>query len=336
MAELATRRAKTENIRQLISSPAMQMQIKMAAPKHLTADRITRIFMTSIQRTPKLADCTPQSLLGAMLTCTQLGLEPDSASQMAHLIPYKTTCTLIVGYKGLMALARRSGDISSLDARAVYVNDDFVYEFGTSPKLKHIPDLGSADRAPTDIIAVYAVAIMKDGGTQFDIMTRADVDVIMKRSQARADGPWITDWAEMARKTVMRRLCKYLPSSPELSQAVTLDEQAERGMNQNIDFLDVDVIALESTDSAEPKNPKTLEDLTPKDAKPPRQVANDQVETLKAVQAAREKITKLFSNIPAEKQKNFLENCNLASIDEVGSITKVEDLQSLHDALLSA
>ncbi len=340
MPPLTTIQQKTENIKTLMSSKAMQHQIALAAPKHLTADRITRVFMTSLLKTPKLALCTRESLMGSMLTCTQLGLEPDSAAQMAHLIPYGDVCTLIVGYKGLMALARRSGDIRSLDARVVYEDDYFEFEFGTAPKLKHVPDLLSDKRDPENIECVYAVAIMKDGGTQFDIMTKKDVNLIMARSKASAKGPWVTDWPEMARKTVIRRLCKYLPSSPELSQAVTLDEQAERGISQNIDFLDLEPAEGEPEAKGPPES---LEDLTPDPApkakaktKAKATSPNPQVEQLAVIEKIRAGLAADFAKLQPDQQKTFLRTCGLEAIERVAMEADVSVLESFRDAMMSA
>lgn len=253
MSQITTIAKKTANIRDLLIK--FQPQIALVAPKHLTADRIVRIAMTSIQQTPKLADCTIESLLGSVLTCTQLGLEPDSASGRAYLIPYGKTCTLIVGYKGLMDLARRSGEISALEARVVRKGDTFTYQYGTTPSINHIPNLDSGG----EMIAVYAVAQFKHGGFQFEVMSRADVLKIKSRSPAGGGGPWVTDFDEMARKTVMRKLCKYLPSSPELQTAVSLDERAEQGIPQGIDFVDIQATSRPAEDDEK----KTLDSLVP-------------------------------------------------------------------------
>ncbi|MHC4511458.1 MAG: recombinase RecT, partial [Planctomycetota bacterium] len=250
MGQIQTAKQKVANVRALLTGDAVRNQIAMVAPRHLTPDRIIRIAMTSIQRTPKLLDCTPESLLGSLLTCTQLGLEPDGAAGRAYLVPYKTTCTLIVGYRGLMELARRSGDIKSLEARIVHENDKFEFEYGSAAGVRHVPKL--ADRGKP--IAAYAVAVLKDGGIQYEVMSADEINAIRDRSKAANDGPWKTDWSEMARKTVMRRLCKYLPSSPELSQAVTLGDEAEAGIPQSVAFVDIEPAKSE---------PKQLDDFVP-------------------------------------------------------------------------
>ena len=260
MTQLATRQQKVNTLRGFLSLESTRNQIGMVAPKHLTVDRITRIMMTSVQRTPKLLECTQTSLMGALLTCTQLGLEPDSVSGRAYLIPYKDQCTLIIGYKGLMELARRSGEIVTLEARIVYEGDLFDYEYGTTAAITHRPQMDAEERKPK---AAYAVAHLKEGGVQFEVMSHAEIEAIRSRSSAATKGPWVTDWTEMARKTVMRRLCKYLPSFAELSQAVALDELAERGIPQNLEPI-VAESAAPSTEPLPAPVSTSLEDLAAK------------------------------------------------------------------------
>lgn len=255
MSQITARTEKMDTIRKWLQHPDTKRQVGMVAPKHLTPDRILRIAMTSVVRTPKLAECTPESLVGCVLTCTQMGLEPDGVSGRAYLIPFKDKCTLIVGYKGLMDLARRSGEIAALEARVVRKGDKFSYQYGTAPKIEHVPNLDDEG----DMIAVYAVAQFKHGGFQFEVMSVGAVRKIKATSKARDDGPWITNFDEMARKTVMRKLCKYLPSSPELQAAVSLDEKADQGIPQDIDFVDVDGTSTPAPDNGK----KTLDDLVP-------------------------------------------------------------------------
>ena len=198
---------------------AMKPEIARALPKHLNPDRVARIAVTVMRRTPKLAECTPASFLGALMTCAQLGLEPGPLGH-AYLVPYGQEVTFIAGYRGLVDLARRSGQVQSVSARVVREPDDFDYEFGLEPKLHHKP-AGSTGA----VTHVYAVIRYKDGGYDFDVMTVAEVEAVKARSKARNDGPWKTDYAEMAKKTVLRRLLKTAPMSVEYQQAVSNDEQ---------------------------------------------------------------------------------------------------------------
>ena len=213
---------------------AMKPEIARALPKHLNPERVARIAVTVMRRTPKLAECTPASFLGALMTCAQLGLEPGPLGH-AYLVPYGQEVTFIAGYRGLVDLARRSGLVSSVQARVVRDGDDFDYAFGLEPRLEHTP------RADVDkpVTHVYAVIKLKDGGVDFDVMTKTEVDAIRKRSKASGSGPWITDYAEMAKKTVLRRLLKTAPMSVEYQQAVANDEQTRTSVS--LDGIDLNV-----------------------------------------------------------------------------------------------
>ena len=135
----------------------------------------------------------------------------------------------------MIDLARRSGQVVSLDARAVYEGDKFDVVLGLDSRIDHVPDWQNANRTdPKKLTFVYAIAKLKDGGYQFEVMSRAEVDAIRARSKAKDDGPWVTDYAAMAIKTVVRRLFKFLPVSIEMQTAIGLDEQADAGVNQQM------------------------------------------------------------------------------------------------------
>lgn len=228
---------KMQTIRTLLERA--KPQIALALPRHLSADRILRIAMTSVQRTPELLACDQVSLLGAVIQSAQLGLEPDGVLGHAYLVPFKGKVQLIPGYKGLIDLARRSGQLSTIFARVVYEKDQFEYAYGLNERLDHIP---SNDEDPGDITYAYAVAKLKDGSQQFEVMSRREIDAIRKRSPAANNGPWVTDFSEMCRKTALRRLCKMLPASVELARAVALDERAEIGLPQQLeDIVDAQI-----------------------------------------------------------------------------------------------
>ena len=224
----------------MLLSPAFKNQMAMALPKTLTADRLTRIVRTEFRKTPALLRCDQQSLFGAVLQCAALGLEPGSALGHCYLLPYGKTCQLIIGYRGMIDLARRSGQIVSLSAYVVHEADDFHYELGLHPDIRHTPS-PSADRGP--VIYVYAVAVLKDGGVQFEVMSRAEVESVRSRSKAGKSGPWVSDWDAMAKKTVIRRLFKYLPVSIEAVRATEIDERTDRGETlTEQDWLDAEYI----------------------------------------------------------------------------------------------
>jgi recombination protein RecT len=219
---MSTTLAKTSDIKSLINSDAMREQFARALPKHLSAERFARVAITALSRTPKLAECTPASLMKCLLDLSAMGLEPDN--RKAHLIPYGKEATLIIDYKGLIELIRRSGDVTSIRAETVCENDSFSW---TNGQVNHAIDW----RKPRGgVQAVYAEAVMKSGEKQTAVMTHEEVEAIRKRSRAGNAGPWVSDWAEMAKKTAVRRLSKMLPLSSEVMQHVERDDDQFAGM----------------------------------------------------------------------------------------------------------
>jgi recombination protein RecT len=205
-------------------------------PRHLTADRMLKVALTSINKTPKLLSCTRESLMMSIMQAAELGLEPGGALGEGYLIPYGNQCQFIPGYRGLIALARRSGQIISLEAHVVHTKDAFTCQLGLNPSLEHTPAWEEVD--PGALRFVYAVAKLKDGGTQFEVMSKVQVDNIRARSKASSSGPWVTDYEEMARKTVVRRLFKYLPVSVEMAQALEIQASTEAGEFVTLDGID--------------------------------------------------------------------------------------------------
>ncbi len=226
MSQALTRPGQNRDIRSVLEK--MSGQFAMALPKILSVDRFLRIALTSVNRNPKLLACTQESLLACLMDCAMLGIEPDG--RRAHLIPYKDKCTLVIDYKGLAELVRRSGEVSALKAGIVYPGDEFEYQFGTGAFLKHRPKL---DRGESEPIAVYSYVKLKDGDEDFDVMGIKEVEKIRDRSQGyrfsvsqgRHDNPWMTDFDEMAKKTAFRRHSKWLPLSPELREKIEKDDE---------------------------------------------------------------------------------------------------------------
>jgi recombination protein RecT len=223
--------------------------MQMVLPKHLTADRLIKIALVAVSKTPKLMECSQESILQSVMTAAQLGLDCGGALGSAYLVPFvknskdksgnwhrSTECQLIIGYRGMIDLARRSGQIVSIESRIVWEHDVFEIEYGMEMKLRHVPTL---DEEPGKFRLVYAVAHLRDGGTQLELMTKAQIDAVRSRSMAKDNGPWVTDYAEMARKTVVKRLFKYLPVSIELAEAVDVDNTSEFGANQFGDGIDI-------------------------------------------------------------------------------------------------
>lgn len=218
---------------QLIES--QKAEISRALPKHMDADRLARIAITVIKQTPALGKCDPLSLVGALMTASQLGLEPGPLGE-AYLVPFGNQVTFIPGYRGLIKLAWQSGQLSTIDAHVVYANDDFDYAFGLDARLEHKPRLAGRG----DPVAVYAVAKFKNGGHAFEVMSVEDVEKIRMRSKASRNGPWVTDWDAMAKKTVIKQLMKFLPLSPELHNVATaanLDETTRTDLGSAVDEI---------------------------------------------------------------------------------------------------
>lgn len=238
----------------VVRSPSFQKQMALAMPKSMTPDRLTRIVMTECRKTPALMKCAPESFYGAVLQCAALGLEPGSALGHCYLLPFgngkdksgRPNAQLIIGYRGMIDLARRSGQIISLQAWTVHAQDTFNYQLGLNPDIEHVP-ASVADRGP--VTHVYAVAKLKGGGVQFEVMSRAEIEKIRSASKAGNSGPWSSHWDEMAKKTVIRRLFKYLPVSIEAVRAVEIDEKTDRGeATTDQDFLDAEFIEKGNVD----------------------------------------------------------------------------------------
>jgi recombination protein RecT len=206
------------------------------ATKHLTPDRLVKLAMVAASRQPQLLDCTPTSILQSVMTAAQLGVDcSGGVAGEAYLVPYRNSkngkreAQLIVGYRGLLSLARRSGELDTLEAHVVHEKDEFECSFGLEPVLRHKPNLLLED--PGKLLIVYAIARLKDGGRQVEVMTRYQVNAIRARSKASNSGPWATDFEEMARKTVVRRICKYLPMSVELATALDHEDRVEGNLS---------------------------------------------------------------------------------------------------------
>jgi recombination protein RecT len=222
--------------------------IDAAVPSGMSSTRFMRVCLTEISKNPKLADCTKQSFLGAVMTAAQLGLEFGPLGQ-AYLVPYRDTCTLIIGYKGMIDLARRSGQLQSIVARPVHQLDEFDFVYGSVEDVTHRPYMGG-DRGP--VVAYYGVARLADGGQVIHVMSPADVDKFRRRSATQKNepsGPWVTDFDAMACKTVIRRMAPWLPMSVEAAQAIETDEQTinwtgtETVAAQDDQIVDADIVA---------------------------------------------------------------------------------------------
>lgn len=206
---------------------AMEGEIKKALPSVITPERFTRMVLSAISVNQQLASCTPASFLGAMMSAAQLGLEPNTALGQAYILPYsnhgKLEAQFQLGYKGLIDLAYRSGEVEVVQAHVVYENDEFECEYGLEPKLTHTP----ADKNRGEPIKVYAVFKTKSGGYGFEVMSMEDVrNHASKYSKSfnSSYSPWKTNFEEMAKKTVLKKVLKYAPLKSDFVRGITQDE----------------------------------------------------------------------------------------------------------------
>lgn len=202
-------------------------------PTVCTPDRFARVALTCLRKNPKLsaAIMTQQGRLSVaeqFMKCAELGIEPDG--RRAYLIPYKNEVQLIIDYKGIAELAMRSGKISNIHADKVCENDEFEYDVGMI--VKHRIDF---KRERGKAYAYYAIVTFKDGTKKCEVMSKQEIDGIRRRSKSAGNGPWVTDYDEMAKKTVFRRLSKWLPLSPEMQKVLDIDDEDFRKGHQIVD-----------------------------------------------------------------------------------------------------
>lgn len=248
-APVAKPKTKAPIIVQQVLSDQFKKQLALAVPKHLNADRMARIAATEVRKNKALLNTEPTSFLGSVMQAAQLGLEPGSALGQAYLVPYGNQCQLIIGYKGMIDLARRSGQVLSLNAYAVREGDDFNFQLGLKPDIHHVPSL-EADRIKKPITYVYAVATLKGGGYQFEVMSRAEIEAV--KAKAKSKNIWNSYPDEMAKKTVIRRLFKYLPVSIEALEITNADAKREAGEKvEPDDVINIEAVSVEDFEDGE-------------------------------------------------------------------------------------
>jgi recombination protein RecT len=304
MAELTPIQKRAATISALIKQK--MPYLRNVIQKGIDPERFAKVAITVISKSERLLLCTPQSLMGCLLQSAQLGLDLDPALGLAYMVPYKTTATFITGYQGLMELARRTHGVSRITARGVFEGDEFDYELGTSDWIHHKPVMG--ERGP--LVYVYAIAHLvppsimqgqrgKSGAWEFTpsaatvefvVLSKGEVDRFRSRSRAANDGPWVTDYNAMAMKTAVRRLATWLPKSPQLGQALRLDDQADRDEPQDFGDLTIDL-----NDAPETPAAPALDRLTA--SLPPAQTSVDDAQ-LKAA-AERQLREKAYEKVKA-------------------------------------
>lgn len=348
MGQLATKSEKVQQVEHLLKN--LRPGIRDALPAHMTPDRVLRIALTSIRKVPKLLECTPESLCACLLTCTQRGLAPDSSSQHAHLIPFKdkntgtTVCTLIFGFKGLMDLALRHKDVLSFHVpQAVYEQDAKEYELGLEPKLVHKP-AASADRGK--IVAFYAVARLANGEKPFVWMWLHEVEKVRDAVYQWQKKPWKDHFEAMGLKTVVRRLCKWLPATPDLERALRMDGQADAGVEQELDVSFVDVAGTSA-----PSGPKSLEDMVPNQPEPKRrgrpkkdpepaeqptaeQEASPSDDQPHDPELLRKGIAATWQDMPPTRYPDALKAAGLEKYSDINTLTDAKRLREIYDCFL--
>ena len=201
----------------------MRDRVAMVLPKHLTAERIISMAATTIAKNPKIADCSPASLLGSVMQASILGFPPVEALGYCYFVPYKKQIQFQIGYKGFIELARRSGKIKMVYAEVVREGDDFDVDYGLTPNLKHKPKF-DIDKP---LKFVYAVCHFSDGGYNFVVLSRGDVERLRMRSpmqDANPSGAWFTDYDAMAKAKALKQLAKYMPLNIDQQEAIATDE----------------------------------------------------------------------------------------------------------------
>lgn len=223
-------------------------KMKSVLPAHITPEKMSRLALGEMRMNPKLreaAQANPESLVSAMMSASQCGLEIGGAKGHGYLVPFWNNKTkrmeiqFIPGYRGLIDLSRRSGQVSSISVHVAYEHDEFDMVLGIDERLTHKPKLDGDRGAPR---LVYGVARFTDGSHHFDWMPIGEVDAIMRGSQSKGEwGPWKDNKPEMIRKTMVRRLTKYLPMSSErLEKAIEASDSFDSGQTIDGDFTFVD------------------------------------------------------------------------------------------------
>ena len=242
---------------------SMEGQIAKALPSVITPERFTRMVLTAMSTNKDLQLCTPNSFLGAMMQAAQLGVEPNTPLGQAYLIPYKNQgtleCQFQLGYKGMIDLAYRSGEVKDIQAHEVHENDTFEYELGLEPKLKHIPAMSNRGA----VIMYYAIFHTKDGGYGFNVMSVDDVQEHAKKyskSYGASFSPWKSNFDEMAKKTVLKRCLKYAPIKTEFARSISADETIKTTIAADMaeqvdetDYIDAEVVDKDSPEVIEEK-----------------------------------------------------------------------------------
>lgn len=242
-----------------LNSTAFRNQLAMALPKHLDTDHFMRSALSEFRLNPNLQKCSVESILGYFMQAAMAGLEPASTLGQCYAVPFNGKsgyeCQFIMGYRGMLSLARRSGDIVSVDAQIVHEKDEFMLTYGLDQDLKHVPYL---DGDPGAVKGAYCIVRFKDGSYQMRYMPLFEIEKHRSRSKAGRSGPWVTDFDEMCKKTVFRSLFKWLPISIEAASAQSADGNvtkfdigAAAKAETPEDAIEIEIVAAEPSEEVE-------------------------------------------------------------------------------------
>lgn len=221
-------------VEDLLFDEGVKAQLTRLLGDSKLADRFMRVTLTVCRQNTRLLECTPKSFYACLLDMAQLGIEPGPLGY-AYLVPYRDTknrvtiCTFLLGYKGMIFLARESKQIAGITAEVVHEGDTFDYELGSNKRVYHRPAPGNDDPLAPGIF-YYSIAHYRDSGPfgfDFKVLSKKEVDYYRSRSRARDEGPWVSDYNAMGKKTAIRRLAPYLPLTPRAAEQIELDTQRE-------------------------------------------------------------------------------------------------------------
>lgn len=228
--ELNTTTNKKPTLVDTITSPKFKSSLQQYLPKGFSAERLAKVILSDVRKTPKLLQCDEKSFIAAVSQIASLGLEPGVLGY-CYLLPYEnkkkgtTECQLIIGYKGMIDLVYRSGKVATIQANTVDEADEFRFNYGCKPDLYHVPARAQTGK----VIYVYAIVTFKDGSYQFIVITMDEIKKIKACSKGatgygEAYHPWTTWPEEMMKKSALKRLFKLVPISIEVAKAVAIDE----------------------------------------------------------------------------------------------------------------
>lgn len=236
----AQERQKT--FRDFISDPKRIRAIEKVAPQHLSPERLVNLASNAVLRTPALLECDLMTIYAAIIQAGELGIEPNTALQLAFLVPFndfknsRKVCQLIIGYRGLINLSYRSGQVTAADAHAVYQGEEFDVLFGTARKIHHKPNFTSAETLE-NLTHTYSVFETKAGGVVFDAMGKEQILTHKnKNSKQPNSGVWKDHPIPMCIKTPVRRCVKFVPMSAELSKGIALEDAHDTGDYSGLEF----------------------------------------------------------------------------------------------------